>query len=374
MSKHPLYSQIEEVLRKRIASGIYREHGVLPGEFALAEEFDVSRRTLRKALGALEAAGFISRRPGIGTVIRDTQVSPRRLQYDIAIINDANPDPAFNYQSILSDGPLNRGIMEALGRRGHWMRYIPWTSENRFYDLEEIVSNRRIDGFVFPSPHSVEDVLRRVVEARIPHIAFEIEIDLPGLNAVLADDVQAARQLVKLLYDRGYRHLAFLAGILKPKWMNTANRRRLNGFLQGCAECGLSIPAERLLFFGEERRFLVQEPGLRRQAQQLLQQRPLPQVVILSCLLAAQIFLQVAGELSIRIPDDLAVVTFNGSTRDQLETDPELARLAMFRHELPLLAEKGVSRLQHWLNNYQYTPRIHKIPFQFQAGYSLKET
>jgi hypothetical protein len=68
------------------------------------------------------------------------------------------------------------------------------------------------------------------------------------------------------------------------------------------------------------------------------------------------------------------VVTFNGSTRDQLETDPELARLAMFRHELPLLAEKGVSRLQHWLNNYQYTPRIHKIPFQFQAGYSLKET
>lgn len=373
MAKFPIYAQIEETLKKRLAAGLYCDSGVLPGEFALAEEFQVSRRTLRKALAALEAAGYIQRRPGVGSLVRDLTVPRRRLQYDIAIINDAHPDPAYNYQSILSDGPLNRGIMESLGRRGHWLRYIPWSAENRFYDLEKIVSNRRIDGFVFPSPLSIEDVFRRVVKARIPHIAYEIDLDLPGLNAIMADDYQAARHLVQLLYDRDYRQLAFLAGMLKPQWMNTANRRRLQGFLQGCADCGLSIPAERLCYFGEERRFLVQEPWLRREVQQLLQQRPLPQIVILSCLLTAQVFLQVAAELSIQIPNDLAVITFNGSSRNKLESSPELQRLAMFRHDLQLLAEKGIASLQHWLNNHQFKPSTHKIPFRFQPGYSLKE-
>ncbi|MFC4275518.1 GntR family transcriptional regulator [Achromobacter aloeverae] len=64
-----LYSRIAEELARRVADGTYPVGDPMPGENALAEEFDASRQTVRAALRQLQDLGLIARRRGIGTIV-----------------------------------------------------------------------------------------------------------------------------------------------------------------------------------------------------------------------------------------------------------------------------------------------------------------
>jgi GntR family transcriptional regulator, transcriptional repressor for pyruvate dehydrogenase complex len=57
--------QVEEQIREAILSGAFRQGDKLPSETQLAEQFSVSRTTVREALRALAAAGLISKVPGV---------------------------------------------------------------------------------------------------------------------------------------------------------------------------------------------------------------------------------------------------------------------------------------------------------------------
>jgi GntR family transcriptional regulator len=59
--------QVADVLRQQIHSGVYDDS--LPGETELADEFTVSRNTIREALTTLKNEGLIERGPRVGTHI-----------------------------------------------------------------------------------------------------------------------------------------------------------------------------------------------------------------------------------------------------------------------------------------------------------------
>lgn len=65
-----LYSRIADDLAQRIASGGYAVGDRLPSERLLAQEFDVSRPTVREALFALELDGLIDVRIGSGVYVK----------------------------------------------------------------------------------------------------------------------------------------------------------------------------------------------------------------------------------------------------------------------------------------------------------------
>ena len=71
MSLHarPLADQLEAILRERILAGTYAPGSRLPSESELAEEFGVSRATVRTVLAKLAAHGLILRRHGEGTYV-----------------------------------------------------------------------------------------------------------------------------------------------------------------------------------------------------------------------------------------------------------------------------------------------------------------
>ncbi|ANN65111.1 GntR family transcriptional regulator [Bordetella bronchialis] len=63
----PLYHQVYLLLRQQLLDGTYAPDAPLPGENALAQDYGVSRLTVRRALDALAAEGLVSRRQGRGT-------------------------------------------------------------------------------------------------------------------------------------------------------------------------------------------------------------------------------------------------------------------------------------------------------------------
>jgi DNA-binding FadR family transcriptional regulator len=71
------FDHIAHDLRKRISQGEWPAGVRLPTERSLAQSYDVSRNTIRRALGELEGHGLLSRHVGRGTYVISSGAPPR---------------------------------------------------------------------------------------------------------------------------------------------------------------------------------------------------------------------------------------------------------------------------------------------------------
>ena len=65
------YLTVKNAVRGMIMSGGHKPGEVLPSEFALADQFNVSRPTVHRAMRELMAEGMVQRKPRTGTVVSD---------------------------------------------------------------------------------------------------------------------------------------------------------------------------------------------------------------------------------------------------------------------------------------------------------------
>lgn len=73
----PLYYQLEQILLDRIKSGEYRVGDSIPTEQELCDLFEVSRPTVRQAMGDLVAQGQLQRTKGKGTFVCRPKIEDR---------------------------------------------------------------------------------------------------------------------------------------------------------------------------------------------------------------------------------------------------------------------------------------------------------
>jgi GntR family transcriptional regulator len=66
---HPLYRQVKQLLLQRVVSGDWKPGQILPSEAKLAEQFNVSQGTVRKALEEMAAEHVVVRHQGKGTFV-----------------------------------------------------------------------------------------------------------------------------------------------------------------------------------------------------------------------------------------------------------------------------------------------------------------
>ncbi|MGH3212550.1 MAG: GntR family transcriptional regulator [Trebonia sp.] len=112
----PLYHQVAGVLRQRIEDGIYPVGGKLLSEDELAAEFEVSRATIRQAVGELVMEGLVVRKQGRGTFVeaRDTHVLQQRFRGSLGdLINESHRAKTRNID-VAHDAAIPQYIAEAL--------------------------------------------------------------------------------------------------------------------------------------------------------------------------------------------------------------------------------------------------------------------
>ena len=83
----PLWRQIADQLRSDIADEVYPAGSSLPGEVAVAQRYQTSRPTVRRAIAELASEGLVSAAHGRGTFVR-----PRPDRRTILIGGDEHPD------------------------------------------------------------------------------------------------------------------------------------------------------------------------------------------------------------------------------------------------------------------------------------------
>src|SRR4051794_12427970 len=69
MSAVPLYTQVREIIRRRVLDGSYAPLSQMPSESQMCEAFGVSRITIRQALGDLQKEGLIFKVAGKGSFV-----------------------------------------------------------------------------------------------------------------------------------------------------------------------------------------------------------------------------------------------------------------------------------------------------------------
>lgn len=84
----PLYKQLQRALREAIQKKVLGPDDALPAERDMAEEFNISRITVRKALDGLVDEGLLTRRQGAGTFVN------ARVEKNFAKITSFSEDMA----------------------------------------------------------------------------------------------------------------------------------------------------------------------------------------------------------------------------------------------------------------------------------------
>ena len=76
----PLYLKITDSVKEEIKEDLYKPGDLLPTEEELTRKYNASRTTVRNALAVLERDGYVRRRQGMGTVVKDIK-STQNLNY-----------------------------------------------------------------------------------------------------------------------------------------------------------------------------------------------------------------------------------------------------------------------------------------------------
>jgi len=95
------YLRLYRVLSQALAEGRFGAVGPLPSEPRLMREYDISRSTVRRALGRLEAEGRIERRRGSGTFAREQRgESAASRDFRPVLDTSANPPAAEVHRTV----------------------------------------------------------------------------------------------------------------------------------------------------------------------------------------------------------------------------------------------------------------------------------
>jgi len=82
----PTYMRVADDLRSKLGTPGFEFGSYLPGEHEIAAQYNLSRGTIRRALGILENEGLLSRQPGRGTLILPPSARGQGLRPKIAVV------------------------------------------------------------------------------------------------------------------------------------------------------------------------------------------------------------------------------------------------------------------------------------------------
>ena len=102
----PLHYQLMVILKKRVEDGVYPVDSKIPNEMELCEEFQVSRPTVRKAVGELVEAGMLMKVHPKGTFVCRHGEKKMPLPPENNVEKEASPAASRDTLTVSLESPL----------------------------------------------------------------------------------------------------------------------------------------------------------------------------------------------------------------------------------------------------------------------------
>lgn len=203
MENNSLYLDLKNRLCEMIYRGIYKDGENIPPERTLAEQLNVSRVTVRKALELLEKDGIVERVQGSGTQIRLRQTGYKGSMDIIALVAPAQ-NPFF--AAFIDEFQKNAEKYDTL------VLFMQNPPEKKIEDsLFKLFQKNIRNVVVWLEDLELEsDSIRRLRGLGMNMVFFDISVSTSYADCVLLDNEEAIKDLYGFLKNQGAKHLAYL--------------------------------------------------------------------------------------------------------------------------------------------------------------------
>jgi DNA-binding LacI/PurR family transcriptional regulator len=197
-----------------------------------------------------------------------------------------------------------RGVVDRLGEHGYdLMLFDVETPEQRGDAFRDFARRARVDGLIVISLPLLAEEVRMLQRDNLPVVMVDIRhADVPH---VAIDDVRGGELAAEHLLAKGHRRIGFVGDLAANPFGFTSSERRRRGYRVALERAGVR-PDERLERVGRHDRHEA-----RALATGLLGGDDRPTAVFAASDTQAVGVLEAAGELGLRVPEDVAVVGFD---------------------------------------------------------------
>ena len=203
----PKYLQLKRIITSYLEQEAYEVDQKIPTELELTERFQVSRGTVRQALGELVDEGVIYKKHCLGTFFSGKRSNEGRAQSGlIGVITPVMSN--YIYPQVI------KGIHDVLAQSGRNLVVtdLECDAKERFSRLERMLT-RGLDGVIF-EPHSGSERFQDTREfallksLTIPVVVMGWIFENSGLSCVSLDDLEGGFRATTYLIEHGHRRIA----------------------------------------------------------------------------------------------------------------------------------------------------------------------
>jgi len=329
------YKMIKNWIKSKILDGTLVPNQKIHSESELMEIFDVSRHTVRLAIGELVSEGYLFKRQGSGTFVtqkvKENNTGLSVNQKRIAIITTYISD--YIFPSII------RGAENVLRNKGYQISLFSTNNdyENEKNILETIIA-QKFDGIIIEPTKSANfnpniNYYLNIESLGIPYIMINAYYEELGPTSVLLDDEKGGFLQTEHLIKLGHRNIL---GFFKTDDMQ--GTKRLKGYLKAHRFYGVPINQNNIITYSTEEKLTKPAEILENILDQSVDS--LTAIVCYNDELAMSL-IEVLRNKNIAIPDDISIVGFDDSFLAEISE----VKLTTIKHPKIKLGEKAAEKI-----------------------------
>ena len=165
---------------------------------------------------------------------------------------------------------------------------------------------RKVDGVLIACVNFQTKQIRDLMNSEFSVVTIDYSYD--NHSCVMSDNMEGTYELVRYLYNRGHRRIAYIHGEDTP-----VTKRRLTGFYRACRELGLQIPTAYVVTGAFHDPFAA-----RRLTEDLMRIDPPPTAIMYPDDYSYVGGRNVIEEMGLSIPGDISAVGYDGINLSQV--------------------------------------------------------
>lgn len=284
--------------------GLYKPGEALPTIRSLAETFDVSTKTVQKAVRALSEEGIIETKRGKGLFVKSVSRGARNSRKVLlaAPYDDGSLKRNSNYP-----GQVAAALKKSLGAAGYSLVTC------NLLEMEELtvvkqISVLEVAGIVLLEVYS-ERLVTAIRELGLPVVSMDYDTHRLGMPCVVFDNVWGGFQATRFLLEQGHReitalHPQYVKRVGGNPFLDPVEEDRMEGYRIAMKDAGLAARVEEYPSGNE---------ALRSKLLELFGQRPAPTAIICKGDHYALSVIRELVTMGFEIPGDVSFVGFGGT-------------------------------------------------------------